>query len=230
MFAAIVYTVLSALNLIGFTVGVVCLPAEVPIHFNVSMTADAVGSPWVFVSLPAAAALISAAIWTASMKGRAKSAKITKVCLAAVGAVLTVIGWVFFALIASGVQAGEKAEFPVALCIVMPLCLLFVFLGTILHGFKWNVPVGLRTASAMKSSRIFEKASRLFGILLILSGAASAALSAVLACLAARMVYVSAVVLVCGILIAGFAGMLYARAAAKKEVENEMENGENGEA
>lgn len=219
MFAAIVYTVLSVLNLIGYVTGVLFLPAETPIHFDGALTADAVGSPWVFVSLPAAAALISAAIWTSSLSKREKNRKILIGALSAVGAVLAVIGWVFFALIAGGVQAGERANFPVVLCVVMPLSLLVVFSGVLIRKIKRNKLLELVSVSAEKNPRASGRANRLLGILLIAAGGVSAALSAALSCLRPQLCYLSAIVLACGVLISLAASLIFARVWAGKELQ-----------
>ena len=55
---AILYTALSLVSLIAFAVGILFLPEEVAIHFNFEGVCDRMGSPWVYISLPAAAALI----------------------------------------------------------------------------------------------------------------------------------------------------------------------------
>ena len=51
---AILYTVLSLLSLIGFAIGILFLPEEVAVHFNYEGVCDRMGSPWVYISLPAA--------------------------------------------------------------------------------------------------------------------------------------------------------------------------------
>lgn len=216
MYAAIVYTALSVLNLIGFVAGILTLPAQTPIHFDASMTADAVGSPWVFVALPAATALISAAIWTTSLSKREGNRKIFSVCLSAVGAILAVVGWVFFALISSGVQAGQRADFPVALCIVLPLSLLFVFLGVCLPKLIPNKS-GIRSAATRKNGRVFEKANRFAGILFLITGTVSAALTVALSVCAEQLCFLSAIVFAGGVLIASAASLLYAKIAAGRE-------------
>ena len=86
MRAAILYTVVSLVNLIAFAVGILFLPAQVPIHFNAALTADAMGSPWVYLSLPGAAALISAGIWAALFQKKNRAVTV---------GVLTVAGIVF---------------------------------------------------------------------------------------------------------------------------------------
>lgn len=208
MFAAAVYTVFSLLNLIGFVGGVLVLPSEVPIHFNASMTADAVGTPWVFVALPAAAALISAAIWTSSLSKRPQNKKILISILSAVGAVLACIGWVFFALISSGVRAGERASFPFVLCIVLPICFLSVFLGVLCQSAKFK---GIFKRD--KGSEVH----RLFGRLLIAVGGVSAAVCVILSCLAKTWSALSALVLAFGIAFSFVLCLVRAKSLARRE-------------
>ena len=207
MFQATLYTVLSLFNLICFVGGVLVLPSEVPIHFD-GLTADAVGSPWVFVALPAAAALISAAIWTASLMKRSKTRTVLLCCLSAVGAALAVLGWVFFALISSGVSAGETATFPIALCIILPLCFVAIFFGAL---FQSVLPPFF--------SRLEEKEQReisaLLGRLFIAVGGVSALLCVILSCLAEQWSFLSAVLLVLGVALSFLFCLLRANSRAK---------------
>ena len=202
MFQATLYTVLYLICFVG---GVLVLPSEVPIHFD-GLTADAVGSPWVFVALPAAAALISAAIWTASLMKRSKTRTVLLCCLSAVGAALAVLGWVFFALISSGVSAGETASFPIALCIILPLCFVAVFFGAL---FQSVLPPFF---SRWEQWEI----SALLGRLLIAVGGVSALLCVILSCLAEKWSFLSAVLLVLGVALSFLFCLLRANSRAKK--------------
>ena len=85
---AILYTVLSLLSLLAFTVGILFLPEEVAVHFNYEGVCDRMGSPWVYISLPAAAALVSGGLFAAALKEN-KNARILNICLVVVGAVFT---------------------------------------------------------------------------------------------------------------------------------------------
>ena len=125
---AILYTVLSLLSLLAFTVGILFLPEEVAVHFNYEGVCDRMGSPWVYISLPAAAALVSGGLFAAALKEN-KNARILNICLVVVGAVFTVLGWALFALGAQGTQLGEKLNFPFAAAILLPLAILIMVRG-----------------------------------------------------------------------------------------------------
>lgn len=175
MTTAVLYTVLSLLNLIGFTVGVSLLPAEVPIHFDASLTADAVGSPWVFLALPGAAALISAGIWASLVQK--KNRGVTVGVLTALGIALATVGWTFFALVAGGVRMGGRADFPTMLVILFPLSLLAVWLGNFLLRLAPNRTIGIRTRATLKSDETWRRAHRFCGGLYFVAGLFAAAVA-----------------------------------------------------
>ena len=219
MKTAITYTTLSLLNLIGFVVGICLLPAQVPIHFNVNMVADAVGSPWVYVALPAAAALISAAIWTVTVSKKEKNRKIMTGLLAGVGAILICMGWAFFALIASGVEVGEKVDFPIALVAVLPLSLLVLFLGNYLPRVEQNFWLGIRIPATLKSETVWTKTHRLGGYLFFAAGLVSAISAVVFSCIG-NLAYISAIVLVVTVLAAAITCFIYAQTLYRREKSN----------
>ena len=222
MKTAITYTVLSLLNLIGFVIGICLLPAQVPIHFNINMVADAIGSPWVYVSLPAAAALISAAIWTTTVSKKEKNRKIISGVLAGLGAILVCMGWAFFALIASGVEAGEQVDFPFALVTVLPFSLLMIFFGNYMPRVEQNFWLGIRIPATLKSETVWAKTHRLGGFLFIAAGLISAISAVVLSCVG-NLAFVSVIVLVATLLLSAFICVVYALTLYRKEKENPSE-------
>ena len=115
--------------------------------------------------------------------------------------------------------AGERASFPVVLCVVMPLSLLVVFSGVLIRKIKRNKLLELVSVSAEKNPRASGQANRLLGILLIAAGRVSAALSAALSCLLPQLCYLSAIVLACGVLISLAASLIFARVWAGKELQ-----------
>ena len=148
---AILYTVLSLLSLLAFTVGILFLPEEVAVHFNYEGVCDRMGSPWVYISLPAAAALVSGGLFAAALKEN-KNARILNICLVVVGAVLTVLGWALFALGAQGTQLGEKLHFPFAVAILLPLAILIMVMGNYMPVAGRNKWFGLRTKETLARS------------------------------------------------------------------------------
>lgn len=217
MKTAIIYTVLSLIDLIAFVAGVAALPAEVPIHFNGQMIADAIGSPWVFVAFPGAAALISIGLFAAlTLK---KNRPVTMGLLGAAGIALVTIGWTFFALAASGAGAGERARFPFALVIGLLISLLLTAVGTVLFGLAPGRSIGLRARVMPKSEELRKKVIRFGGGAFFGSGLLAAVCSVLFGCIGALLSvqYVVAIVL-CGlVLLSTGLSFLYAHLLSKRE-------------
>lgn len=216
MKTAITYIVLSLVNLIAFVIGVLVLPAQVPIHFNVHMVADVVGSPWVYVALPAAAAFISVALFIMFFSKKVRS-RILLYGLVAVGGILCVIGWVFFALAASGVQVGEKTDFPVMLSVILPLSLFVLFGGGCLSRVEYRSRLGIRTRATLKSEIVWTKTHRLGGSLIFLSGLLSAVCAIVFTCAAGDFDFIALIVFPSTVLVSAIAAIVYAGALSKRE-------------
>lgn len=214
---AILYTVLSLLSLLAFTVGILFLPEEVAVHFNYEGVCDRMGSPWVYISLPAAAALVSGGLFAAALKEN-KNARILNICLVVVGAVLTVLGWVLFALGAQGTQLGEKLSFPFAVAILLPLAILIMVMGNYMPVAGRNKWFGLRTKETLASDYVWEKANRFSGVLLFAAGALSAAASILFSVLG--LDFVALIVTVALILIVTVISLVYAHRIAKRVPED----------
>ncbi len=217
MKTAVIYTVLSLLSLLAFTVGILFLPEEVAVHFNYEGVCDRMGSPWVYISLPAAAALVSGGLFAAALKEN-KHARILNICLVAAGAVLTVLGWVLFALGAQGTQLGEKLRFPFAAAILLPLAILIMVLGNYMPVAGRNKWFGLRTKETLASDYVWEKANRFSGVLLFAAGALSAAASILFSVLG--LDFVALIVTVALILIVTVISLVYAHRVAKRMPED----------
>ncbi len=217
MKTAIVYTVLSIVNLIAFAVGLTFLPAEVAIHFDFKGVVDGIGSPWVYVSIPAVSAVVSAGVWAALHSKNEKNAKISVGLLAALGAVFAVLGWTFFALAAQGLALGEKSKFPFALVTILPLSLLFVFFGNYLPRIKPNRWVGIRTPATLGSETVWAKTHRVGGTVMFVSGILSAICAVVFSCVPGNLAYVSLIVF--GAVVVGFGlfAFIYAHVLYRKE-------------
>lgn len=214
---AILYTVLSLLSLLAFTVGILFLPEEVAVHFNYEGVCDRMGSPWVYISLPAAAALVSGGLFAAALK-EDKNARILNICLVVVGAVLTVLGWVLFALGAQGTQLGEKLNFPFAVAILLPLAILIMVMGNYMPVAGRNKWFGLRTKETLASDYVWEKANRFSGVLLFAAGALSAAASILFSVLG--LDFVALIVTVALILIVTVISLIHAYRIAKRMPED----------
>ncbi len=216
MKTTITYTVLSLVNLIAFVIGVIALPAQVPIHFNVRMVADVVGSPWVYVALPAAAAFISVALFITFFFKKVKSRALLS-GLVAIGGILSVIGWIFFALAASGVQVGEKTDFPVMLSVILPLSLFVLFGGNCLPRVGFNSRFGIRTRATRKNETVWIKTHRLGGLLFFLSGLLSAVCAIVFTCVPGDLDFIALIVFLATVFVSAVAAIVYAEALYKRE-------------
>lgn len=214
---AILYTVLSLISLIGFVVGILCLPEEVAVHFNFEGVCDRMGSPWVYIALPAAAALVSAGLFVTAFREK-KNARVVNICLVVVGAVLTVLGWALFVLGAQGTQLGEKLRFPFSAAILLPLAVLIMVLGNYMPVAKRNKWFGLRTKETLASDYVWEKANRFSGVLLFAAGALSAAASILFSVLG--LDFVALIVMVALILIVTVISLIYAHRIAKRMPED----------
>ena len=170
-----------------------------------------------YISLPAAAALVSGGLFAAALKEN-KNARILNICLVVVGAVLTVLGWVLFALGAQGTQLGEKLNFPFAAAILLPLAILIMVLGNYMPVAGRNKWFGLRTKETLASDYVWEKANRFSGVLLFAAGALSAAASILFSVLG--LDFVALIVTVALILIVTVISLIYAHRIAKRMPED----------
>ena len=209
---AILYTVLSLLSLIAFAVGIALLPQEVAVHFNFEGVVDRLGSPWVFISLPAAAALVSAGLWLTALK-EFKHARVINIVLVAVGAVLAVLGWVFFAFAAMGLELGDKPGIPFAAIVLLPISILIMVLGNYMPVAKRNKWFGLRTKATLSSDYVWEKANRFSGTLFFLAGALSGIAAILFSCL--KLDYIALIVLLALLVIVVAASLVYTARIAK---------------
>lgn len=215
-----VYTLLSLFNLLGFAVGVMLMPPTVVTQFGAGFVANGVGSPWVYLALPASAAVLSLGLW-AAVAVQKKHVRLTCSLLVGAGIVLATLGWIFFAVASSGVGMGEKAEFPAWLTAVLPCSLLVAWLGSTMPRFKPNFALGVRTRAALKSETVWGKTHRLLGMLLFSVGLFSALLSVALACIpsAHGLQFLSAVILVLGTAVSIAVACVYSGAVYRREKE-----------
>lgn len=221
---AIIYTVFTVLNLIGYTVGITFLPEDVAIHFNAAGVADGFGSPWVYVSLPAVSAVISAGIWAAFVTKSEKNRKILILTLALVGAFFVVLGWAFFGLVVQTPALGEKTDFPFALAIILPLSLLIMFFGNYMPRIKPNKLMGIRIPATLKSETVWVKTHRVGGFLFFGIGLVSAICSVIFSCVPGDLAFVSLIIFGVLLLAAVISVCVYASVLYNKE-EKEKEYG-----
>lgn len=214
---AILYTILSLLSLIGFAIGILFLPEEVAVHFNYEGVCDRMGSPWTYIKLPVSAVVLSGGLFLVALR-EYRNARVVNICLVAAGTVLTVLGWVIFALGAQGTQLGEKRSFPFAAAILLPLAILIMVLGNYMPVAKRSKWFGLRTKETLASDYVWEKANRFSGVLLFAAGALSAAAAILFSVLG--LDFVALIVTVALILIVTVISLIYAHRIAKRMPED----------
>ncbi len=223
MKTAIVYTVLSLVNLLAFAVGTAFLPQEVAIHYDWQGAVDALGSPWVFVALPAATACLSAGIWWAGITQKKKNAEVISIVLSVLGAALAIIGWLFFVLSVQGAEMGETTKFPFAVAIGMPISLFAVVAGNYMPVLKPNHVFGIRTRATLSNEQVWRKTHRLGGYLFFATGIIGAVSAVLFSCLPVKpnLGFVSLIILISLLLISSVALIIYANVLAKKEPMDE---------
>lgn len=227
MKTALIYTVLALTNLIGFAVGVAFLPAQVPVHFDWQGIVDGLGSPWVFLGLPALAAVISVGLWTVVATHAQKNKKPIEIALVCLGILLIYLGWLFFAASAGGAQLGEKVRFPFGVAIVFPVSLLLAICGNYLPLVKRNRVLGIRTFATLKSDFVWEKTNRLGGLLFFFGGLIGAVSSVVFSCIPSPdLDFVSGIVLLAVVLVILVWVCVYAHALYRREKAEERESPE----
>ena len=224
---AILYTVLVVVNLIGFAVGAAMLPPSVPIHFNAEGVADAVGSPWMYISMPAVSALFAIGVWLIFVSKSEKNRRVLSIVLVAIGAAFICMGWGFFAVAANAAE-GQQTAFPFALVSVLPLSLAVAVIGSCLPQIKRNRWFGIRTRSTLKNEEVWRKTHRVGGVAFVVAGLVSAAAAIILSCIPGRwkLGFVALIVFVGCLLIASAIAVLYARGQSRKQKNETTEESE----
>ncbi len=118
------YTIITVLNLIAFAVVTACLPASVPLHVSHGVV-EQVGSPWVFLALPAVSALLSLGVFLTLLSNGKRKIVVCSV-IVALGGIFLSLGWMFMAIAVQPAAFGEKIFFPYATVSALPLSLLLM--------------------------------------------------------------------------------------------------------
>lgn len=107
MKSSVFYTVISLLGLVAFAAVTAVLPAQVSVHYTGGV-ADRFASPWVFLAFPAAAAMISFALFAVVARMKTPRRVYVLLALFAAGGALSSLGWGFLAHAAQGAVYGER--------------------------------------------------------------------------------------------------------------------------
>lgn len=163
---------LTTLNLLAMIVGLSLLGNHVPMHMNINMVIDAMGSPWWAIFLPIVAVLCAIGLFI-ELKIRGedyKNLKYLNIILYSISILFVYLGWLVFAFQASGLQIGDKIQVSLEMMIGIPIGFLFMIMGNYMPVIKQNKTLGIKTFSTLSSVEIWTKTHRLCGFLAVTSG------------------------------------------------------------
>ena len=170
---AIIATVLAVINLIVLVVLICLLPDTVPIHFNVDMVVDRMGSPaWlvVFGILPVLIAL--GLIFELVLRKREyQNRRVMQIFMSLLAVFFAWFGWVFYGIVSCGAEMGEKVSVSMSLLIMLPLGLILIVFGNYLPKIRRNRTLGLKLPWTLKNEECWNKTHRFSGYVTIIAGA-----------------------------------------------------------
>lgn len=163
---------LVLLNAIGFIVAVCMLPASVPVHINVEMLVDNVGSPAMLLILPlvALALVVALGAWLMFRKDE-KNLRVLTIIMWVLSVLFVWLGWVFYAVAASGAALGEKVSLSMSLLVMLPLGLLLMILGNYMPKIRQNRTLGIKLPWTFKSEECWKKTHLFGGYAMLAAGA-----------------------------------------------------------
>ena len=169
---AIIATVLAVINLIVLVVLICLLPDTVPIHFNVDMVVDRMGSPaWlvVFGILPVLIAL-GLILELVLRKREYSNRRVIQIFMGALAVFFAWFGWVFYGIVSCGAEMGEKVSVSMSLLIMLPLGLILIVFGNYLPKIRRNHTLGLKLPWTLKNEECWNKTHRFSGYVTIIAG------------------------------------------------------------
>ena len=170
---AIIATLLAVANLVVLVVFVCLLPDVVPIHFNVDMVVDRVGSAaWlvVFGIIPVLIAL-GLILELVLRKREYANRRVLQIFMSALAVFFAWFGWVFYDIVSCGAEMGEKVSVSMSLLLMLPLGLLLVVFGNYLPKIRPNRTLGIKLPWTLKSEECWNKTHRFSGYVAIVAGA-----------------------------------------------------------
>lgn len=170
---AIIATVLAVINFVVLTVLICLLPDTVPIHFNVDMVVDRMGSPaWlvVFGILPVLIAL-GLILELVLRKREYQNRRVIQIFMGALAVFFAWFGWVFYGIVSCGAEMGEKVPVSMSLLIMLPLGLIMIVIGNYLPKIRRNHTLGIKLPWTLKNEECWNKTHRFSGYVTIIAGA-----------------------------------------------------------
>ena len=145
------------------------LPSVVPVHYNINMIIDRMGSPLVFLVLAILPLIITVGLTIFSFCKKEMQNKTTfYFALTIVSIFVQYLGWLLYFISNSGKQLGDYAGFSLALLIVVPLGILFVVMGNISPRLPKNNLVGIRIKT--NDPTVYKKVQYVGSIAMVICG------------------------------------------------------------
>lgn len=169
---AIIATVLAVINLVVLIVLVCLLPDTVPMHFDINMVVDRMGSPaWlvVFGILPVLIAL-GLILELVLHKREYANRRVVQIFMSALAVFFAWFGWVFYGIVSCGAEMGEKVSVSMSLLIMLPLGLILIVFGNYLPKIRRNRTLGIKLPWTLKNEECWNKTHRFSGYVTIIAG------------------------------------------------------------
>ena len=163
---------LSLINFIDSLIVIFLMPNIVPIHINLDLIIDVVGSKW--INLIWAILPLLFVIFMLLFKHKVgkdfqniKSFNATMIVLCVF---FIYLNWVFLFFTNSNLQLGEKINVPISLIVGMPIGILLIFMGYLLPYIKQNKFFGIKLPSTLKNEKVWNETHKFSGIVWIFTG------------------------------------------------------------
>ena len=163
---------LSLINFIGSLIVIFLMPNIVPIHINLDLIVDVMGSKWINLILAILPLLF--VIFMLLFKHKVgkdfqniKSFNATMIVLCVF---FIYLNWVFLFFTNSNLQLGEKINVPISLIVGMPIRILLIFMGYLLPYIKQNKFFGIKLHSTLKNEKVWNETHKFSGIVWIYTG------------------------------------------------------------
>lgn len=163
---------LAFVNFIAFIVAFCMLPESVPVHININMEVDRIGSPyWLFI-LAFLPILINIGMICELLfsKQNQKNKKVFHIIMTCISLLFIWMGWSMYALMTTGAQLGEKVNISMSLLVMLPLGLLFLVMGNYMPKIRQNRTLGIKLPWTIKNEECWRKTHIFGGYLMIIAG------------------------------------------------------------
>ena len=151
---------LSLINFIGSLIVIFLMPNIVPIHINLDLIVDVMGSKWINLILA-----ILPLLFVIFQNIKSFDATMIVLCV-----FFIYLNWVWLFFTNSNLQLGEKINVPISLIVGMPIGILLIFMGYLLPYIKQNKFFGIKLPSTLKNEKVWNETHKFSGIVWIYTG------------------------------------------------------------